>query len=141
MIGIVVAAHGKLADALIEAALMVVPDAERVRAVEITARDDSHEFEQRLRAAIDSLQPGGVLLLTDMFGGTPSNVGLMLHQPGQVEVLTGANLPMLIRALQLVRRDIELGAAAREVKDYGSRAIAVASDVLAGGGPGKEKSA
>ena len=143
MIGIVVAAHGQLADALVEAALMVVPEAERVTAVSITARDDSSAYEARLRAAIDKVEAGrGVILLTDMFGGTPSNLGMTLHQPGKVEVLTGANLPMLIRALQLVRRDVDLASAAREVKEYGSRAIAVASEVLGARGPGnKEKNA
>ncbi len=140
MIGIIVAAHGKLAEALVEAALLVVPEARRVHSVEITTRDDSHGFEQRLRAAIDSFKPGGVLLLTDMFGGTPSNIGLMLHQPGQVEVLTGANLPMLIRALQLTLKEVNLSAAAHEVKEYGARAISVASEVL-GGAHGTEKRA
>lgn len=131
MIGVIVAAHGRLAEALIEAALMVVPDAEPVKAVSIVKSDDSHAIEQRLREAIAALaNTHGVLILTDMFGGSPSNIGLTLHQPGKVEVLTGANLPMLIRALQLSRRGTALGAAAREVRDYGARAIAIASEVL-----------
>ncbi len=145
MIGVIVAAHGKLAEALVEAALLVVPDGRQVSAVGITGTDDSMTYEARLRAAIEQIQEGGrgVLILTDMFGGTPSNIGLTMHQPGKVEVLTGANLPMLIRALQLSRREIDLGSAAREVKEYGGRAIAVASEVLSGGGPhdGKEKTA
>jgi PTS system mannose-specific IIA component len=141
VIGVIVAAHGNLAEALIEAALLVVPEPERVKAVGITKSDDSHGYEVRLRGAIDSFAaPGGVLVLTDMFGGTPSNIGLTMHEPGRVEVLTGANLPMLIRALQLSRKDVELGAVARDVKAYGARAIAVASEVLRGPA-NKEKSA
>ncbi len=139
MIGVVVAAHGKLAEALLESALLVVPDARHVRAVAITEADDSASYESRLKAAIKEVQADrGVLMLTDMFGGSPSNIGLTLHQPGSVEVLTGANLPMLIRALQIGSRDIDLAGASREVKEYGKRAIAVASEVLAGG---KEKMA
>jgi mannose PTS system EIIA component len=140
VIGIVVAAHGTLAEALVEAALLVVPEDERVRAVAISRGDDSRAFEARLKAAIDGFGGAGVLVLSDMFGGTPSNIGLTLHAPGKVEVLTGTNLPMLIRALQVARRDLDLLAAAREVKEYGARAIAVASEVL-GGAAGKEKSA
>ena len=74
-----------------------------------------------------------MLVLTDMFGGTPSNVGLTLHQAGRVEVLTGANLPMLIKALQLSVKDLDLASAARQVRESGARAIAVASEVLSGG--------
>jgi len=144
MIGVIVAAHGRLAEALVDAALLVVPDGRQVSAVGITGTDDSLTYEQRLRAAIAQAQDGhGVLVLTDMFGGTPSNIGLTMHQPGKVEVLTGANLPMVIRALQLARRDVALVAAAREVKEYGCKAIAVASEVLAGDAliGGKEKTA
>ncbi|MBN1960378.1 MAG: PTS sugar transporter subunit IIA [Deltaproteobacteria bacterium] len=131
MIGVIVAAHGKLAEALIEAALLVVPDADPVQAVSINKNDDSNAIESRLRQAISELTSyQAVLILTDMFGGSPSNIGLTLHQPGKVEVLTGANLPMLIRALQQCHRDIALDEAAREVKDYGARAIAIASEVL-----------
>ena len=141
MIGVIVAAHGRLSEALLEAALLVVADVDQVRAVGIVKSDDSHAIEARLREAVAALEGcQGILILTDMFGGSPSNIGLTLHQPGKVEVLTGANLPMVIRALQLSHKAIDLAAAAREVKDYGARAIAVASEVL-GAQTGKEKSA
>ncbi len=131
MIGVVVAAHGNLSEALVEAARLVVPSAEKVHAVSIAQNDDSKTIEANLRAAIAAVGCDAVLILTDMFGGSPSNIGLTLHEVGKVEVLTGANLPMVIRALQLGRRGYELGVAAREVKEYGARAIAVASEVLA----------
>ncbi len=134
MIGVVVAAHDPLASALLETARLVVKDATQARAVGILAKDDSTRYEARLREAIAQVQaPEGVLVLTDMFGGTPSNIGLTLHSANKVEVLTGANLPMLIRALQLSARGADLATAARECKEYGRRAITVATEILAGG--------
>jgi PTS system mannose-specific IIA component len=143
MIGVVVAAHGELAQALVATARLVVPNPGHVVAVGIEAQDDTASYEARLQAAVASVQSerGGVLVLTDMFGGTPSNVGLTMHQAGRVEVLTGANLPMLIKALQLSHKDLDLATAARQVKESGARAIAVASEVLAGNLKITEKSA
>lgn len=133
MIGIVVAAHGNLAEALVVAAKLVVPKDAPVEAVGIAPGEDGAHFERRLRAAIEQMQQGaGVIVLTDMFGGTPSNVGLTMHETDRVEVLTGANLPMLIKALSLATKEISLNDAARQIKTYGERAIAVASDVLRG---------
>jgi PTS system mannose-specific IIA component len=81
-------------------------------------------------------------VLTDMFGGTPANVGLTMHQPGRVEVLTGANLPMLIKALQLCHTQVDLAMVAGQVRHSGARAITVASEVLCGSPtPIREKSA
>ena len=108
--------------------MLVVPDAKYVRAISISNTDDSLAYEARLKKAITDVQTGrGVLVLTDMLGGSPSNIGMTLHKPGEVEVMTGANLPMLIRALQLSSRETELAAVAREVREYGRRAITVAS--------------
>lgn len=137
MIGVVVATHANLADALVETARTVVQGTTSVITVGITAEDTATSYEERLRAAIEQVRgERGVLVLTDMFGGTPSNVGLTFHKSGEVEVLTGANLPMTIKALQLSMRDVELVDAARQVKETGQRAIAVASEVLAGTGSG-----
>lgn len=131
MIGIVVAAHGDLAEALLTTARSVFPASGPIEAVGITNQDDAAGYEARLQAAVENVQQGdGVVVLTDMFGGTPSNVGLTMHQPGRVEVLTGANLPMLIKAMQLSTRGGSLEALAVSVKEYGHRAIAVASEVL-----------
>jgi mannose PTS system EIIA component len=134
VIGIIVAAHGGLAEALLETARLVVPQGAEARAVGISRQDDSTRYEAKLRAALAEVQSSeGVLMLTDMFGGSPSNISMTLHAPGKVEVLTGANLPMLIRALQLSARGVDLATAARECKEYGRRAITVATEVLAGG--------
>ncbi len=138
MIGIVVAAHGGLAAALVETAKIVVQDAGNVLAIGVTDADDAVSYENRLRAATEKLNTGaGVLVLTDMFGGTPSNIGLSLHRSGEVEVLTGTNLPMLIKAIQVSTQDVDLSAASRQVREYGERAITVASEVL-GGPPGAD---
>ncbi|MBC7794491.1 MAG: PTS fructose transporter subunit IIA [Clostridia bacterium] len=133
MIGVVFATHARLAESLLDNARGVVANATRYVAVEIREGDTTESYEKRLREAV--VQVGGangVLLLTDMFGGTPSNVGLTLHKVGSVEVLTGANLPMAIKALQLSVKDVDLATAARQVKEAGQRSIAVASEVLGG---------
>ena len=136
MIGIVVAAHGGLAEALVKTACTVFPEGSPVEAVGITENDDAASYDLRLHEAV--LKVGGangVLVLTDMFGGTPSNVGLTMHQAGRVEVLTGANLPMLIKAMQLASKNPDLAAVSKQVKEYGQRSIAVASEVLGVGKP------
>lgn len=134
MIGVVVAAHGDLAQALLTTAQMVVQDPGHVLAVGVRADDDSVSYEARFRSAVEAVskERTGVLVLTDMFGGTPSNIGMTLHKAGQVEVLTGVNLPMLIKALQLIKRGENLETTARQAKDSGERAIAIASEVLMG---------
>jgi PTS system mannose-specific IIA component len=131
MMGIVVAAHGDLAQALVATARMVFAGSGKVEAVAITDRDDAAGYEAKLQAAIAQVSDqNGVLVLTDMFGGTPSNVGMTMHQTGRIEVLTGANLPMLIKAMQLAAKNVDLATASKDVKEYGRRSIAVASQVL-----------
>jgi PTS system mannose-specific IIA component len=131
MIGIVVAAHGDLAQALVGTARLVFAGEGRIEAVAITESDDAAAYESKLQAAIARVNDqSGVLVLTDMFGGTPSNVGMTMHQAGKIEVLTGANLPMLIKAMQLAAKNVDLATASSDVKEYGRRSIAVASQVL-----------
>jgi len=142
MIGIVVAMHGDLADALLGTAKFVLKDlGEHVVAVGIKSGDDALGYEHRLKEAVERVHGArGTLILTDMFGGTPSNIGLMLHKPGEVEVLTGANLPMLIKALHVSRHEtLDLSTAARQIKETGERAITVASEVLGIGKPKTQK--
>lgn len=134
MIGLVVAAHGDLAQALLTTAQMVVQDPGHVVAIGVRADDDSVSYEARFRGAVADVlkERTGVLVLTDMFGGTPSNIGMTLHKAGRVEILTGVNLPMLIKVLQLMGRGESLETTARQAKDSGARAIAIASEVLMG---------
>jgi PTS system mannose-specific IIA component len=141
MIGVVIAAHGDLAESLLRTAALVVRNTARVLAVSIRQEDDTQSYEARFCAAVQEVRGSsdGVLVLTDMFGGTPANIGMTLHEGSQVEVLTGVNLPMLIKVLQLMQRDINLGQIARAAKESGARSIAIASEVLAGVGPLTEK--
>jgi PTS system mannose-specific IIA component len=143
VIGVVVAAHGNLAEALVQTAQLVVPDPGAVVALAVRADDDSVTYEARFRSTVKEIQLArdAVLVLTDMFGGTPSNIGMTLHRAGHVEVLTGVNLPMLIKVLQLIGRDTDLETIARQAKESGARSIAIASEVLAGMGAMTEKKA
>lgn len=132
MIGIIVAGHGKLADSLVEAAKLVVTGANEIVSVALDPNDDSQQFQEQLKGAVVKMgKEDGVLVLTDMFGGTPSNVGMTLHSAGKVEVLTGANLPMLIKALSVCQKETDLRKVAQTVKLAGQSAIAIASEVLA----------
>lgn len=142
MIGVVVATHGNLAGALLDTACRVVAAEGQVAAVEILQEDDAHSFEVRFADAVRKVaSAGGVLVLTDMFGGTPSNIGMTLHERDKVEVLTGVNLPMIIKVLQLMRRPLDLTEVARQARDSAVRSIAIASDMLAGVATTTEKTA
>ena len=98
MIGLVVATHGNLGEALLETVAMIIGPADLARAISLS-RDHSPEvLHDQLAAAVAAVdQNQGVLVAVDMFGGTPANVGMTLLEPGRVELLTGVNLPMLIK--------------------------------------------
>src|SRR5512144_3290622 len=128
MIGVVVVTHGQLATELVNAAETIVGDIPQFAAVSIGWHDDVEDAREEIRQAIQRVQgPEGVLLLTDMFGGTPTNLGLTFYEPNKVEVVTGVNLPMLIKLASL-QATPDLQAAAREMRETGRNAIWVASD-------------
>jgi PTS system mannose-specific IIA component len=130
MIGVVVVTHGQLATELVNAAETIVGDIPQFAAVSIGWHDDVEDAREEMRQAIQRVQgPEGVLLLTDMFGGTPANVGLTFLEANKIEVITGVNLPMLIKLAGL-RTSSDLLAVAREVRDTGRNAIWVASDLM-----------
>ncbi len=130
MIGVVVVTHGQLATELVNAAETIVGDLPQFAAVSIGWHDDVEDAREEIRQAIQRVQgPEGVLLLTDMFGGTPANVGLTFLESNKVEVITGVNLPMLIKLANLSSTADLLGAA-REMRDTGRNAIWVASDLM-----------
>jgi PTS system mannose-specific IIA component len=98
VIGVVVVTHGQLAAELVNAAEAIVGDLPQFAAVSIGWHDDTEDAREEIRQAIARLQDdSGVLVLTDMFGGTPTNLGLSFVEPDRVEVVTGVNLPMLIK--------------------------------------------
>ena len=132
MIGVVVVTHGQLAIELVNAAETIVGDLPQVTAVSIGWHDEVNDAREEIEQAIERVRgEEGVLLLTDMFGGTPSNLGLTFLNKDRIEVITGVNLPMLIKLAQLPQSQ-DLLAVARQMRDDGRNAIWVASDLLRG---------
>ena len=132
MIGVVVVTHGQLARELLHAAETIVGDLPRFTAVSIGWHDDTQDAREEIAQAIARVQQGdGVLVLTDMFGGTPANLAMSFLAADNVEVITGVNLPMLIK-LAGVSAQTELLGVARELRDEARSAIWVASDLLRG---------
>jgi len=131
MIYIIVATHGSLGTSLVETARTVLGESTMLTALGLTTEGSFAEFEKDLIKAVQNHRSKGrVLILTDMFGGTPSRMGMTHHETGQVEVITGVSLPMLIKALQLTDSDDELITIAQKVRNAGERGISVASEIL-----------
>jgi PTS system mannose-specific IIA component len=127
---VVVVTHGQLATELVNAAEMIVGDLPQFTAVSIGWHDEVNDAREEIAQAIDRVRgESGVLILTDMFGGTPSNLGMTFLATDRIEVITGVNLPMLIKLASL-RTSQDLLAVAREMRDHGRNAIWVASDLL-----------
>ena len=132
VVGVVIVTHGQLAAELLNAAEMIVGDLPQFTAVSIGWHDDVDVAREAIAKAIEKVnRRRGVLLLTDMFGGTPSNLGLTFLEAGRVEVITGVNLPMLIK-LTRTPPDREIRLLAREMCEDGRAAIRVASELLQG---------
>jgi PTS system mannose-specific IIA component len=131
VIGVVVVTHGQLATELVNSAEMIVGDLPRFTAVSIGWHDDVNDAREDIAQAIERVQGDeGVLLLTDMFGGTPSNLGMTFLQTDRVEVITGVNLPMLIKLAGLRNKPSNLLTVAKEMREHGRNAIWVASELL-----------
>ena len=130
MIGLVLVTHGRLAEEFVRAMEHVVGPQERVRAVAIGPDDDMEARRADIAAAIAEVDAGrGVILLTDLFGGTPSNLAISLLKRGRVEVIAGVNLPMLIR-LESARKVMNVSAAVAAAREAGRKYISVASEAL-----------
>ena len=132
MIGLVLVTHGRLADEFRNAVEHVVGRQEHFETVCIGPDDNMENRRHDILAAVDRADAGaGVILLTDMFGGTPSNLAISAMSPGKVEVIAGVNLPMLIK-LSKVRLADDMPAALKEAQDAGRKYINVASQLLSG---------
>ncbi len=132
MIGLVVVTHGALAKELIAAMEHVVGPQEHVEAVCIGPDDDMEDRGRDIVAAAKKVDQGdGVLIMADMFGGTPANLSIAATEKLNGEVVAGVSLPMLIKFAE-VRADAGLAASAREARDAGRRYAIIASDVLEG---------
>lgn len=129
MVGVVLVTHGGLATEMLQAARSIVGSVEAMEAVS-TDGDETGDVRDRIRAAIETTDQGhGVLLVTDMFGGTPANVALSFLNEKKIEVVTGANLPMVLK-LATGRGERTLGDLAAFIREYGQKNITVASALL-----------
>jgi PTS system mannose-specific IIA component len=130
MIGALAVTHGQLAHELVAAAEMIVGEISHIQAVSIGWHDDVNDARREIERRIAEVEHGaGVLILTDMFGGTPSNIAFSFHEPGKVDVVTGVNLPMIIR-IATQKEGETLDSMARGVRDQGRSSISMASDFL-----------
>lgn len=130
MIGLVLVTHGRLASEFIVAMEHVVGPQQQVAAICIGPEDDMEERRAQIAQAIRGVDRGdGVIVLTDLFGGTPSNLAISLMKTDKIEVIAGVNLPMLIR-LEGARKTMDVRAAVAAAREAGRKYISVASEIL-----------
>ena len=130
MIGLVIVSHGNLSAELVSATEHVVGEQTGFCAICIEAEDDIEDRREEIRRAVaDNDSGSGVIILTDMFGGTPSNLAISVMTAGQVEVIAGVNLPMLIKLAE-VRAHVSLSEAAEIAAEAGRKYINIASHLL-----------
>jgi len=133
MIGIVIVTHSQLGDALIDAAEFILgnrPDT--MVSVSIDLKENVDKLRKKIAEGIKKVdKKKGVLILTDMFGGTPSNLSYSFLEEGRVEVISGVNLPILIKAVD-IQADMELSDLAQHLEAFGKKSISLASGILKG---------
>jgi PTS system mannose-specific IIA component len=130
MIGVLITTHGNLGNEFLKVAEMIKGTLKSVVCISVDQTKGVEELKKDMTATIKKLDQGqGVLILTDLFGGTPSNLSLSLLKEGKVEVVTGINLPMLLK-LTDIREKMNLQDFANHVKDYGRKNIYLASEIL-----------
>lgn len=131
MVGIVLVAHCNLAEEFLQVLQLIGGEVHNFCPVRFNPDDSPEDSLKKISDAVKKTERGsGVIILTDMFGGTPSNLSLTLLEEGKVEVVTGVNLPMLIKLTQNREKQIKLADLAQEIKSCGQKNISVASDIL-----------
>ena len=132
MIGILIVTHGRLAEELKAAALTIQPDIAQMVAVALDWSQVGEDASRRIAEGLEEADRGdGAVILTDMFGGTPTNLSLPFLKRDRVEIVTGVNLPMLLKCAALQKSGKPVVEIAHVAKDRGQRSIYVASDLLA----------
>ena len=133
MIGIVIATHRQLGASLVDAAQFILnSESEGIATVSIDLNEPADKLRKKILEAVKTVnRQKGVLILTDMFGGTPSNLSYSLLEEGKIEVISGVNLPMLIKALN-ARQKLKLPELAEALEVYGKKSISLASRILKG---------
>ena len=130
MVGIVIVAHLRLGEELLAAAELIVGKLKQFEAVSINPTEGVEEIREKISAAIRKVDRGkGILILTDMFGGAPSNISLSFLEEWKIEVITGVNLPMLLK-LSTYEGERDLAGLAEFIKTYGQKNINLASEIL-----------
>ncbi len=129
MVGVLVITHGDLGQELIKAAELIKGKYDGVLPVSVDSNKGVEDIKKEITTAIKKVDKGdGVLILTDLFGGTPSNIALSFLKEGKVEVVTGVNLPMLLKLD--IRKEKNLTDLSYFIKDYGRKNISLASEIL-----------
>src|SRR6266536_3408107 len=132
MIGVLLVTHGKLAEELRAAARTIQPEFSRIVAVALEWNQTGEDARERIARGLAEADTGeGTVILTDMFGGTPTNLTLSFLKKDRVEIVTGVNLPMVLKCAALQDSGRPVGEIARLARDRGQRSICVASDLLA----------
>jgi len=132
MIGILLVTHGRLAEELKAAALIIQPDISSIVAVALEWNQTGEDARERIAAGLAEADTGeGAVILTDMFGGTPTNLTLSFLKKDRVEIVTGVNLPMVLKCAALQKGARSVSDMARLARERGQRSICVASDLLA----------
>jgi PTS system mannose-specific IIA component len=131
VIGALIVTHGKLANELLNAAQKIEAKVGVMEAVPLEWTDTVDEAREKIRQALDRIgDADGVIIFTDMFGGTPSNISLSFLEKGRVEIITGVNLPMVVKFATMQQDSKDVSTLAHAISEKGSKAIRVASDLL-----------
>jgi len=131
VIGALIVTHGRLANELLNAAQKIEAKVGVMEAVPLEWTDSVDEAREKIRQALDRIGDAeGVIIFTDMFGGTPSNISLAFLEKGRVEVVTGVNLPMIVKFATMQQDATDVSSLAHVITEKGSKAIRVASDLL-----------
>ena len=131
MIGVVIVGHCNLADELLAVVKLIAGEVKNIVAVSFDMQKPPDDAVEKVSSAVKKVDDNdGVLILTDMFGGTPSNLSLSFLESGKVEVITGVNLPILVRLVTLRENGHKLKALAKDLKAYGRENICIASELL-----------
>lgn len=133
MIGGLIVSHGQLAHELLKAAQTIEGELEGIEAVPLEWNETVDEAREKIHQALLRIGKGcSVIIFTDMFGGTPSNISLSFLEKGRVEIVTGVNLPMIVKFASLQKGANDLSVLAHTIREKGSKSIRVASDLLSG---------
>ena len=131
MIGALIVTHGNLAHELLNAARQIEADVSGIEAVPLEWNDTVEEARTKIAAALERTgRDRPVIIFTDMFGGTPSNISLSFLEQGRIEIVTGVNLPMIVKFAMVKQEAKDVATLAHVISEKGSKAIRVASDLL-----------